>query len=92
MDTRAHIIVRGRVQGVYFRASTVEKAQELGLVGWVKNGNDGESVEIVAEGKKGALEKLLGWAKKGPVGARVEKIEVEWHKAENKFSEFTVVR
>ena len=53
----AHIIVHGRVQGVWFRAGTKEKADELGLLGWVKNRPEG-TVEIHAEGEKPQLEKI----------------------------------
>ena len=67
---RVHFKIRGRVQGVYFRASAVQRAQELGLTGWVKNCADG-SVEGVAEGARPELEKLVAWCGQGPSGARV---------------------
>ncbi len=90
MIIQAHIIVYGLVQGVFFRASTVEKAKELGLTGWVRNGKDGESVEIIAQGSKEQLEKLILWAKKGPQGAKVECVEVKWEENETKVEEFMV--
>ncbi len=67
-------IVRGRVQGVFFRASTREVARELGLRGGVSNLNDG-SVEVVAAGAPEALDKLRTWLAEGPPLARVESVE-----------------
>jgi len=71
---RVHLRVHGRVQGVYFRASTQEKALELGLVGWVRNRRDG-TVELVAEGAPAALEALCAWVQTGPVHARVLRVD-----------------
>jgi acylphosphatase len=88
---RVHFKVQGRVQGVYFRASAVQRAQELGLTGWVKNCADG-SVEGVAEGPRAALEKLISWCGQGPTGARVTTVETRWDDAQNTFSAFTVER
>ena len=69
-----NIRVRGKVQGVFFRASTQKKAQELGLQGFVRNEPDG-SVYIEAEGDAQALEQLTAWCKTGPERARVEHVE-----------------
>ncbi len=88
---RAHVTIRGRVQGVYFRASTVYEAQNLGLTGWVRNSPDG-SVEAVAEGTCEKIEELIAWCKKGPSGARVTNVEVDWAPAQNKFHVFGIVR
>lgn len=74
MDTiRAHLIIEGRVQGVFFRDSTRREAIELGLCGWVKNRFDG-SVEVVAEGPKEKVETLIAWCHHGPPIARVTKV------------------
>lgn len=87
---RVYVKVSGDVQGIGFRYSTVEKAKELSLVGWVRNAEDG-SVEIAAEGKKENLEKLVEWCRSGPsFFARVEDVEVEWRKAVGEFSSFEV--
>ena len=67
------ITVKGRVQGVGFRFSAVREAEELGIKGFVENRMDG-SVYIEAEGEPEALSKLVGWAWKGPVTARVEDV------------------
>jgi acylphosphatase len=71
---RIHLIIRGRVQGVFFRASAQELADSLRLVGWVRNRHDG-AVEIVAEGGAASLTHLGGWARRGPPGAFVEDVE-----------------
>jgi acylphosphatase len=88
---RAHVMIQGRVQGVYFRASTVYQAQNLGLTGWVRNRPDG-SVEAVAEGTREKLEKLIAWCEQGPNGARVTNVEVDWGPAQNNFQVFGIVR
>lgn len=68
------INVKGKVQGVYFRASTQEYARNLGLKGWVKNQPDG-SVQICAEGPEDALDTLVEWCGTGPPSAEVENVE-----------------
>lgn len=70
---RLHIF--GRVQGVYYRASTQQEAERLGLSGWVKNRPDG-SVEAEAHGSPSAVAALIAWCQHGPPGARVERLEV----------------
>ena len=72
---RVHVIVEGRVQGVYFRAYTRDEALNLGLTGWVKNRRDG-SVEALIEGDKAAVEKMLSWFYKGSPYSNVEKVIV----------------
>lgn len=70
-------VILGRVQGVGFRYFTERVAEEMGLSGYVMNCRDG-SVEVVAEGEKGALEELLRRLKQGPAAARVERMDVTW--------------
>jgi len=77
ITARIHILVFGDVQGVFFRAGTVSEAKRLGLTGWVRNNPDG-SVELVAQGGRPQLEKLLEWCAHGPEGASVSKIEHGW--------------
>lgn len=67
--------IHGVVQGVYYRASTIQQAQVLGLSGWVRNRRDG-SVEAFASGSADAVEKLIAWAHTGPASARVERVDV----------------
>ena len=70
------IIVTGKVQGVFYRQSTKEKALELGLTGIVKNQPDG-SVFIQATGSSGQLNQLIAWCRQGPSGAAVTSVQVE---------------
>ena len=76
-----HLFVHGRVQGVFFRASTRKAAEDLELTGWVKNCDDG-SVEIHAEGSREKLEELIAWCRQGPPMASVSKIDLNWIEAE----------
>lgn len=71
-----HLIIHGRVQGVGFRASLAWEAQRLGLTGWVRNRREG-TVEAVVCGDEAAALRLVEWARGGPPGARVERIDVE---------------
>ena len=70
-------VVRGRVQGVYYRASTVEEAQALGLRGYARNCPDG-SVEVVARGPRPRLDQLIDYLHRGPSLARVTAVEIDW--------------
>jgi len=74
---RAHIWVRGRVQGVAFRAFTYRQAVSQGLDGWVQNLSDGR-VEMEVEGNSEDVEAFVGKVRKGPPLAQVEEIEVQW--------------
>jgi acylphosphatase len=74
---RVHLRIWGRVQGVFFRASTRDKAVLLGLRGWVRNRSDG-TVEAVAEGDEAALQALVAWVHRGPPIADVTEVEVMW--------------
>jgi acylphosphatase len=87
---RVQLFVRGRVQGVFFRAATQREARRLGVVGWVKNRNDG-SVEIVAEGEEDAIKEIIGWAQRGPSAARVDDVDVRWRGYTGEFAEFRIV-
>jgi len=89
MLQRVHVVVCGRVQGVYFRASTRDRARQLNLAGWVRNCSDG-SVELVAEGEKAKVEQLLAWCHGGPPGAVVTDLKVEWQEATGEFVGFAV--
>ena len=74
---RVHVVVSGRVQGVAFRAYTVDEARALGVHGWVRNLPDGR-VEAEAEGERSSLEGLVAFCRRGPPAARVEGVEVRW--------------
>jgi acylphosphatase len=91
MERRAVILVKGRVQGVYFRVSATQTATELGVRGHVENLVDG-TVRIVAEGTTENLEKLIEWCGEGPPRAKVESVEFEWIPAEGGFVAFHINR
>ena len=82
-------MIRGRVQGVYFRASTQREARRLGIGGWVKNRGDG-SVEILAEGEETSIRELHGWAQKGPGAARVERVDTRWRSFTGEYPDFRI--
>ena len=88
---RLHAVVKGRVQGVYFRATTQHEAVARGLSGWVRNRWDG-SVEVNAEGSKEDLEKLVVALKRGPRNASVTEASIDWGIASGEFSSFTIRR
>ncbi|MFO7644469.1 MAG: acylphosphatase [Desulfosarcina sp.] len=85
----AHVIVYGRVQGVFFRAQTQRTAALYGVSGWVRNKSDG-SVELLAEGSKPDVVALVGWCKKGPPAARVERVDITWQSYGGGFDTFDV--
>lgn len=80
--TRAHVLVSGRVQGVYYRATTRETAERLGVDGWVQNLDDGR-FEAVFEGPADAVGRMIGWCHEGSPDARVERVEEEYEEPEN---------
>lgn len=84
------IRVYGKVQGVFFRANTVRKATELGVLGWVKNEGDG-SVLIAAEGRKSVLDKMVLWCKQGPSFAQVSQVIYSEGPVQN-FKGFRIIR
>ena len=86
---RVNIFVSGLVQGVFFRSETRARARELGLFGWVRNLPDGR-VEILAEGEKEKLEKLVEWVKRGPDSARVDGLEIDWQEYKGEFKNFEI--
>lgn len=87
---RIHLIVRGRVQGVYFRAAAQREARRLGITGWVKNRQDG-GVELLAEGDEDAVKELSSWANHGPSAARVDSVDIRWRGYTGEFYEFQIV-
>lgn len=88
---RIHLVVRGRVQGVYFRATAQREARQHGLSGWVKNRPDG-SVEIIAEGEEDDVKDFLTWAHTGPSTARVDAVDVRWRSYTGEYTDFRITR
>ena len=85
-----HATVRGRVQGVNFRDFVYARAISLGLTGYVRNVRDMRSVEVVAEGQRERLERLLEHLRQGPRGARVHSVDVQWGEASGQYARFRV--
>ncbi|CAG0931614.1 MAG: Acylphosphatase [Rhodocyclaceae bacterium] len=73
---RRRLVIHGRVQGVGFRASLAWEAQAQGVTGWVRNRRDG-TVEAMVCGSDEAVAAMIAWARRGPPGARVDRVEVE---------------
>lgn len=84
-------IVRGRVQGVYYRASTVEEARALDLAGYARNLPDG-SVEVVARGAEESLRALIDYLKVGPAAAAVSGVDIDWNDATPVSAPFSIRR
>ena len=82
MVKRFRAMVFGKVQGVFYRASALERAEGLGLKGFVRNLPNG-FVELEAEGEEKTLNDLLRWCQHGPPGARVDEVKVTWVNPEN---------
>jgi acylphosphatase len=87
---RVSLKIFGQVQGVYYRFTAKTEAEKLGLFGWSSNNDDG-SVEIVAEGEKEQLEKLIDWCKKGSFLAKVEKVDIDWQDYKGEFKSFDII-
>lgn len=89
MNSRVHVVISGRVQGVWFRATTKQKAEQLGLTGWVRNTYDG-SVEAVFEGDENSVQEMLDWCHHGPPLSKVENVEVKNESPTNDFGSFSI--
>lgn len=88
---RVRLVIRGRVQGVSYRAHAAEQATARLLCGWVRNLHGGE-VELVAEGPREALESLIAWCQKGPPASRVDSVDIEFSAANREFPDFRIRR
>ncbi|MDB4995831.1 MAG: Acylphosphate phosphohydrolase [Myxococcaceae bacterium] len=84
-----HMVVRGRVTGVFFRASAQREARRLGVTGWVKNKTE-TAVEIMAEGDEDAIKEIISWAQHGPSAARVDQCDVRWKSYTGEFADFRI--
>lgn len=86
---RARLVIRGKVQRVFFRACAAEEGKRLRLLGWVRNRPDG-SVELVAQGARESVDALIAWCRVGPPRARVDAVEVFWEESLEDFTSFSV--
>ena len=84
-----HILVKGKVQGVFFRKHTRQVATDLKINGWVKNTDDG-NVEIFAQADEDAIKDFIAWCKQGPPKADVENVEVKDIEADNSINHFSI--
>ncbi len=89
MHTRAHVLVKGRVQGVFFRASMQREARKRQVVGWVRNRSDG-CVEAVIEGEREQVEEVVDYCRKGPSLAEVTEVKVTWEDASGRYKIFRI--
>ncbi len=87
--TRAHVFIKGKVQGVYFRHNTKQVATEHRVTGWVCNLSDGR-VEAVFEGYKTDVNDVIEWCHVGPTNSRVHDVDVRFEKYSGEFSSFTI--
>jgi acylphosphatase len=87
---RLQAVVTGRVQGVAFRDFVRREASSRGITGYVRNGDDGKSVEVVAEGDESALAALVDSLRSGPRFARVDRVETAFSEASGGFRRFSV--
>lgn len=90
-NLRMHVFISGTVQGVYFRQNTLQKAQELHILGWIRNLKDGR-VEAIFEGNDECIEKILSWCKVGPQGAVVKSIEIIPEDYVGEFFDFKILK
>lgn len=89
-NIRMHLIVEGRVQGVWFRDSTRREAVTLGVFGWVRNRPNG-TVEVLAEGPEDNVKKLVSWCHHGPPGAKVQQVHETPDEWKGEFKSFDVI-
>jgi len=86
---RAHLIIHGKVQGVFFRAYLRERSEQFKLTGWAKNTFDG-NVEVVLEGEESAVKQVVEWCYSGPADSEVKKVAEKWEKATGEFQDFSI--
>jgi acylphosphatase len=88
-NVRAHVIISGRVQGVFFRAETQRAAQRLGVRGWVRNRPD-RTVEAVFEGPSQSVHQAVDWCWKGSPMAAISDVQVHWETFSGEFEDFSI--
>ena len=90
MGKQLHLIISGDVHGVGFRFGACDRAQELGVTGWVRNNVDG-TVEVIAQGDEAQLTSYLSWCEQGTAFARVEDVTILWEEPSEEYGEFCIV-
>lgn len=88
-EVRAHAIIKGRVQGVFFRAETQQAAQRIGVCGWVRNKYDG-TVEAVFEGSPQKVNQAIEWCWQGSPMSQVTDVDVKWEEPTKEFDTFSI--
>ena len=86
---RARLLISGHVQGVWYRGSTKQQADDLGLTGWVRNCQSGQ-VEVIVEGTDAAINELISWCRTGPSMARVTDVQIDFDNYRGEFVGFRV--
>ena len=86
---RVHVIIRGKVQGVWFRVETKQAADQLGVCGWVRNRRDG-TVEAVFEAEQERIQQMLAWCRKGAPRSRVDQVVETQEAYAGEFSSFDI--
>ncbi|MDH7563998.1 MAG: acylphosphatase [Candidatus Bathyarchaeota archaeon] len=89
MKVRVHVLVSGRVQGVFYRSEASKEARKLGVTGWIRNLPDGR-VEAVFEGEEENVKALVAFCRRGPAGARVDRVEVKNGSYAGEFRSFEI--
>jgi len=87
--TAKHILVKGKVQGVFFRKNTRQVAETLNIAGWVKNTDEGD-VEILAQSNEDTIQQFIAWCRQGPPKAEVRDVQVKDVKPDNNIKHFTI--
>jgi acylphosphatase len=86
---KAHVVITGKVQGVFFRMETKQAADRYGVQGWARNKSDG-SVEALFEGDKEKVASIVEWCRQGPPFAKVNNIDVDWQEYKGEFKDFKI--
>lgn len=84
-----HVFISGRVQGVWFRANTKQKAEQLSVTGWVKNTSDGR-VEAIFEGEENNVKEMIEWCHRGPPQAKIDNVEIKDQMPTSGFDSFSI--
>ena len=90
MKMTVHVIISGKVQGVWYRASTKQMADQIGITGWVRNTSEG-NVEAMFEGEENLVNEMINWCNKGPSLAKVDNVIIEKMGTKEDFDSFKII-